>query len=51
MKETSNILKLNYSTAKSIIRKYRMTGKMLSLKNEVLNDHYQIIYESKFAKQ
>lgn len=39
IKEASQRLSLNYSTAKSILRKYRHTGKILSLKNEFLNDY------------
>lgn len=36
IKDASQRLGLNYSTAKSILRKYRHTGKILSLKNEFL---------------
>jgi hypothetical protein len=40
------MLGLNYSTAKSILRKYRHTGKILSLKNEFLNDYEKIFYQN-----
>lgn len=46
IKEASSRLGLNYSTAKSILRKYRHTGKILSLKNEFLNDYENIYHEN-----
>jgi len=46
IKEASQRLGLNYSTAKSILRKYRHTGKILSLKNEFLNDYEKIYLEN-----
>jgi transposase len=46
IKEASSRLGLNYSTAKSILRKYRQTGKILSLKNEFLNDYEKIFHEN-----
>ena len=46
IKEASHKLSLNYSTAKSILRKYRHTGKVLSLKNEFLNDYENIFHEN-----
>ena len=49
IKEASMRLQLNYSTAKSILRKYRHTGKILSLKNEFFND-YQKIYQETTAQ-
>lgn len=42
IKDASRKLSLNYSTAKSILRKYRNTGKILSLKNEFYNDYKQM---------
>lgn len=48
IKEASQRLQLNYSTAKSILRKYRHTGKILSIKNEFFND-YQKIYQETTA--
>ena len=46
IKEASQRLALNYSTAKSILRKYRHTGKVLSLKNEFLQDYEKIYHEN-----
>lgn len=46
IKEASQRIGLNYSTAKSILRKYRHTGKVLSLKNEFLNDYEKIFFEN-----
>lgn len=41
-KEASNMLNINYSTAKSIIRLFRKTGRMINLKTQVVPGRFTL---------